>query len=108
VFKKITKKFTREKEFSVLSLLVCSMSAASISSFVTNPIDVVKLNFQVASKLDKNTNTAAKLALNLAKNHGIKIFFRGAGARIIWIAPRTAFSWTVYEKCLHLFSNKMG
>jgi len=33
----------------------------------------------------------------LQREHGVRVFARGAAMRVLWMAPRTALSFTVYE-----------
>jgi hypothetical protein len=74
-------------------ILPCALSAASISAVVTNPLDVLKLHFQV----QRSSKSLKGLFVNGSFKFGLSSMFRGALERLYWVAPRTGISFTTYE-----------
>ena len=98
--------------FTILS----SASAGAISSFLTSPLDMVKLRLQVQRKTEslslsssKESTTAFKTnplyrgmsdaLVHSYRSGGIPGLFRGAGARVLHFVPLTTIIMTSYETC---------
>jgi hypothetical protein len=75
-------------------ILPCAMIAASFAAFITNPLDVLKLHFQVQRG---SFFTLVGFFKTLPSVFSPSSWFRGALARVYWIAPRTGISFTIYE-----------
>uniref|UniRef100_A0A6B2LCV3 Mitochondrial carrier protein n=1 Tax=Arcella intermedia TaxID=1963864 RepID=A0A6B2LCV3_9EUKA len=94
--KSITKKVFYFREGHPLPppyLLTCSVTSAAVAAALTNPLDVLKLHYQVQS----NKTNFYLLGKNLVKKFGAGVWFKGVTARMLWISPRTGLSFTVYE-----------
>lgn len=96
--------------FTILS----SASAGSLASFLTSPLDMVKLRLQVQRRTESlpsykesnigiNPNPTYRGMLDgLAHSYrsgGIPGLFRGAGARVLHFVPLTTILMTSYETC---------
>jgi hypothetical protein len=93
---KSTRQRQKRAELSTGDLLFSSGSAAAISAFVTCPIDNVKLNLQTST--NSELNSGLKLAKYQYKQEGLKFFFRGVSARLLWVTPRTMLLFLTYER----------
>jgi len=100
IYEHLKMNFGNPGQNSIVSLSMFGVIAAGIAGVITNPIDVIKLNFQVLTKTDGSSNSAFKVATKLWRQHGINFFFRGSIARVLWIAPRTAISFAIFEKVM--------
>jgi hypothetical protein len=87
-----------------------SATAGGIASYVTNPLDIAKLRFQVQQSTPVETPLPYKS--NVSKYNGlfhalrsiysvsgIKGLFRGSIARVLFHTPTTAITMAVYEEC---------
>lgn len=111
--KEITRKRLHYRQEALLPshlIMACAAVSASFSAFITNPIDVLKLHYQVSrlrfSSLIfkcKPTSTTWELLSSLTKSHGPFVWLKGAPQRIMWIAPRTTITFTVYEFCRQIY-----
>lgn len=106
-------------DLPLLWQIITAMSAGTIASLLTNPLDLVKLRLQVqrqqlsiASMASISSPSNVSTGINyqysgmfdgmkeiLQKEGGIKGLFRGAGARVAFHAPSTAISMTLFEQC---------
>lgn len=77
--------------------------AGALASAITTPLDVCKtlLNTQEASVLKTSKKSQIKGTFNaisiIYKCCGLRGYFNGLRARMLFSAPSTAISWTVYE-----------
>lgn len=96
--------------------VVTACAAGAFASFVTNPLDMVKLRLQVdrATAAHVATDAGRQAAGNslsygynglmdglrsVVRQEGWYALFRGAGARMAFHAPSTAISMTAFEQC---------
>ncbi|CAM1327277.1 SLC25A22 (predicted) [Pycnogonum litorale] len=72
--------------------------AGSVAAFSVNPFDVVKTRLQVLNKAKGETAYSGVLDafVKILKNEGPTAFFKGAGCRMIVIAPLFGIAQTVY------------
>jgi len=85
--------WNRDSNLPAHITLACATISAALSAAITNPLDVIKLHFQVKPE----TKSFWDLARNTTKDYGLRVWLRGTLSRILWIAPRTAISFTVYD-----------
>ena len=88
--------------------------AGSLASFLTNPLDLVKLRLQVQRGAAAGRNAAVKSVsvaepastqyrsvlhgiTTIMRTEGILALFKGAGARVAFHAPSTAITMSAYE-----------
>ncbi|TRY76912.1 hypothetical protein TCAL_02668 [Tigriopus californicus] len=95
--------FNPNKEYSPVIHFVAGAIAGGIGSAVTMPLDVCKtlLNTQEAGVLKQIHRSEVVGLVNAARVvhqvTGYPGFFQGLSARILYQAPATAVSWSVYE-----------
>lgn len=94
------KKYTwyRETNMPAYIRMTCAIVSASLAAAITNPLDVIKLHFQVKPE----TKSFWDLAKNITLKYGTKVWLRGTLSRVLWMAPRTAISFTTYESVKNL------
>lgn len=90
-------------------------SAGAAASFLTTPLDLVKLRLQVqrgaaaageAQELSFRYRGVWHGLRSIARHEGSRALFRGAGARVLFFAPATAVSMAAYEQ-LKVFVPRM-
>ena len=89
------------KELKFQDNLLCSSFAGASAAWITNPLDLAKLRLQLrrAAK-EKISNDSLDSTFgqmrHIYKTEGARVFFKGAGARVLFHAPTTAVtvSWT--------------
>lgn len=95
--------------------VLCSASAGALASWITSPLDMAKLRLQVQRGQRLATVSAPNIhvspshppyytgmidcLLRTMRESGWKGLFRGAGARVLHIAPATTISMTAFETC---------
>ena len=83
--------------------LICSGLASSLSSFITNPLDLVKLRMQVQRADYSNDNKHAEYKnmvhglINIGYKEGVRGLFRGSFARVLAYTPTGAITMTFME-----------
>ena len=99
--------------------LACSATAGSLASWLTSPLDMAKLRLQVQrSRQQQQQQSSLSSSLHNKTYHGgiqeclVHAYryeggwsglFRGAGARVLHIAPATTVTMTSYELCRSFF-----
>eukprot|EP00293_Proteomonas_sulcata_P012831 CAMPEP_0184313322 /NCGR_PEP_ID=MMETSP1049-20130417/62023_1 /TAXON_ID=77928 /ORGANISM="Proteomonas sulcata, Strain CCMP704" /LENGTH=163 /DNA_ID=CAMNT_0026630425 /DNA_START=1 /DNA_END=492 /DNA_ORIENTATION=+ len=76
--------------------------AGTMAAILTAPIDLVKTRIQVFDSPAYSSITGS--TIKIFKEEGVRVFFAGLGARVVWIAPGCALTVAVYEdwrKFLH-------
>ena len=96
--------------------ILSSASAGALASFLTSPLDMVKLRLQVQRRAESFSKSLAKESSTGFKGNpsyrgmsdalvhsyqsgGIPGLFRGAGARVLHFVPLTTIIMTSYESC---------
>eukprot|EP01032_Pedospumella_encystans_P010434 gene10434-12194_t len=106
-------------ELSFKENLACSAFAGSVASFLTNPLDLAKLRFQVQRSVPTaGTTTSAPSAATkettytglfdvlskLYAQNGVRGLFRGALLRVLFFTPSTALTMASYDQFKVLLS----
>mmetsp|Transcript_46977 Transcript_46977/g.118358 ORF Transcript_46977/g.118358 Transcript_46977/m.118358 type:complete len:232 (+) Transcript_46977:199-894(+) len=83
--------------------LASGAMAGAIASAITCPLDVVKTRIQVQSSTATNRYLGMADAIkDMLKVEGPTTFWKGLGARILWIAPGCAITMACYEQFKNL------
>ena len=93
----------RGEEISPLDLVIVGALAQGIGGLVTNPVDVLKTRVQVGGA----TSVAAAFRATL-RDGGPAAFMRGAGMRVVWIAPQGCIYYPAYEFAHKIFERRAG
>jgi hypothetical protein len=84
--------------------------AGGFSAFVTTPLDVIKTRLQTS--VDASGRNVHKTAIGTAKSilqhEGARAFFKGASARVLWIAPGAAITIAAYEQSKRFLETQFG
>ena len=84
--------------------LGASLTASAVAAAISNPADVVKTRLQVSGPSNiaapQAFSSAWQCARHVAKTEGVAAFMRGAGGRVMWVAPSTAVMFTTYDNIL--------
>jgi len=103
VYEKMKKITNPNREYNPWAHCLSGAVAGGLAAVITMPLDVSKtlLNTQEANVLSRlQTNRVVGMwsaLITVHRMHGVGGFFRGLWAKIIYQAPSTAISWSVYE-----------
>ncbi|XP_054795677.1 probable envelope ADP,ATP carrier protein, chloroplastic [Prosopis cineraria] len=91
----IYKKLFRRKdgELSVVGRLAAGACAGMTSTFVTYPLDVLRLRLAV----EPGYQTMSQVALSMLREEGLASFYYGLGPSLIGIAPYIAVNFCVFD-----------
>ncbi|KAI4338902.1 hypothetical protein MLD38_023909 [Melastoma candidum] len=83
----------KDGELSVIRRLVAGACAGMTSTFVTYPLDVLRLRLAV----EPGYKTMSQVALNMLKEEGVASFYNGLGPSLIGIAPYIAVNFCAFD-----------
>ncbi|XP_059305380.1 thylakoid ADP,ATP carrier protein, chloroplastic-like [Lycium ferocissimum] len=83
----------KDGELSVIGRLAAGACAGMTSTFVTYPLDVLRLRLAV----DPGYKTMSEVALNMLREEGVASFYNGLGPSLIGIAPYIAVNFCVFD-----------
>ena len=87
----------KKKEVSFSESLFISASAAAIASFLTTPLDLVKLRMQINDK-QLNLGYFVQMMKDIYTRDGIRGLFRGSGARVLYFTPSSALTLALFTE----------
>ncbi|KAL1321669.1 hypothetical protein HN51_066537 [Arachis hypogaea] len=91
IYKKIFR--GQNGELSVVARLTAGAFAGMTSTFITYPLDVLRLRLAV----EPGYRTMSQVALGMIREEGIASFYRGLGPSLIAIAPYIAANFCVFD-----------
>jgi len=110
-YEMMKKQINPNGEYNPTAHALSGAVAGAAAAVATNPLDVCKtlLNTQEPNVL-KELNTTKIVGLHAAfktvwKKAGFRGFYKGVLARILFVAPGTAISWSVYEFFKYYLNN---
>ncbi|XP_010528861.1 PREDICTED: probable envelope ADP,ATP carrier protein, chloroplastic [Tarenaya hassleriana] len=80
-------------ELSVIGRLAAGACAGMTSTFVTYPLDVLRLRLAV----EPGYRTMSQVALNMLREEGIASFYYGLGPSLVGIAPYIAVNFCIFD-----------
>uniref|UniRef100_A0A7N0TXM2 Uncharacterized protein n=1 Tax=Kalanchoe fedtschenkoi TaxID=63787 RepID=A0A7N0TXM2_KALFE len=80
-------------ELSVIGRLAAGAFAGMTSTFVTYPLDVLRLRLAV----ETGSRTMTEVAVNMLREEGFASFYSGLGPSLIGIAPYIAVNFCVFD-----------
>ncbi|XP_024967943.1 probable envelope ADP,ATP carrier protein, chloroplastic [Cynara cardunculus var. scolymus] len=83
----------KDGELSVIGRLAAGASAGMTSTFVTYPLDVLRLRMAV----DPGHHTITNVVVKMLKEEGLGSFYRGLVPSLIGIAPYVAVNFCVFD-----------
>ncbi|XP_020244365.1 thylakoid ADP,ATP carrier protein, chloroplastic-like [Asparagus officinalis] len=91
VYKKLFRK--KDGELSVVGRLAAGACAGMTSTFVTYPLDVLRLRLAV----EPGCSTMSQVALNMLREEGMASFYNGLGPSLLGIAPYIAVNFCIFD-----------
>ncbi|KAH7482494.1 hypothetical protein PRIC1_006884 [Phytophthora ramorum] len=90
--------------------LASAAVAGATASFLTNPLDLIKLRLQVQRAYVTEGSPAAYRGIvdgltQVIRTEGVLALYKGAGARVAFHAPSTAITMSLFESCRRVFAN---
>ncbi|CAI5741874.1 unnamed protein product [Peronospora destructor] len=108
-------KMFAQKRFDVEDLpahytLASATVAGATASFLTNPLDLIKLRLQVQPAYATEATPAAYHGIidgltQVIRTEGVLALYKGAGARVAFHAPSTAITMSLFESCRQVFAS---
>lgn len=103
--------FNPTRTYYPLSHMLSGAGAGAFAAAATNPLDVAKtfLNTQYQSrdlKSEQRVHGMHGAIARIYQTAGVRGYFRGVTARILYQAPSTAICWSVYEFFKYCFGLK--
>ncbi|GLT77621.1 hypothetical protein SLA2020_491890 [Shorea laevis] len=83
----------KDGELSVIGRLAAGACAGMTSTFVTYPLDVLRLRLAV----EPGCRTMSEVALNMLREEGFASFYFGLGPSLLGIAPYIAVNFCVFD-----------
>ncbi|KAG2686016.1 hypothetical protein I3760_10G155300 [Carya illinoinensis] len=83
----------KDGELSVIGRLAAGACAGMTSTFITYPLDVLRLRLAV----EPGYRTMSEVALNMLREEGFASFYYGLGPSLIGIAPYIAVNFCVFD-----------
>ncbi|GAV75481.1 Mito_carr domain-containing protein [Cephalotus follicularis] len=83
----------KDGELSVIGRLAAGACAGMTSTFVTYPLDVLRLRLAV----EPGYRTMSQVALNMLREEGAASFYYGLGPSLIGIAPYIAVNFCIFD-----------
>lgn len=83
----------KDGELSVIGRLAAGACAGMTSTFVTYPLDVLRLRLAV----EPGYRTMTEVAVNMLRDEGFSSFYKGLGPSLISIAPYIALNFCVFD-----------
>ncbi|KAI0519025.1 hypothetical protein KFK09_006464 [Dendrobium nobile] len=91
VYKKVFS--NKDGELSVVGRLFAGACAGMTSTFLTYPLDVLRLRLAV----ETGSRTMSQVALNMFREEGVSSFYGGLGPSLIGIAPYIALNFCIFD-----------
>ncbi|XP_057435234.1 probable envelope ADP,ATP carrier protein, chloroplastic [Lotus japonicus] len=91
IYKKIFR--GQNGELSVVGRLTAGAFAGMTSTFITYPLDVLRLRLAV----EPGYRTMSEVALSMLREEGVASFYKGLGPSLIAIAPYIAMNFCVFD-----------
>lgn len=83
----------KDGELSVIGRLAAGACAGMTSTFVTYPLDVLRLRLAV----EPGCKTMSEVALNMLREEGVASLYKGLGPSLIGIAPYIAVNFCIFD-----------
>uniref|UniRef100_K3X835 Mitochondrial carrier protein n=1 Tax=Globisporangium ultimum (strain ATCC 200006 / CBS 805.95 / DAOM BR144) TaxID=431595 RepID=K3X835_GLOUD len=110
--KAIAQNYLNAEDLPPLYTLAGAALAGAAASFLTNPLDLIKLRLQIqrAYVAEGSTGTVAYSGIfnglsQVIRQEGVLALYKGAGARVAFHAPSTAITMSLFESCRRVFAS---
>ena len=100
-----------ERKYDPVSHMLSGAGAGAFASALTNPLDVAKtlLNTRTQSREvtgEKRISGMIRALAEIYCTYGVRGYFKGVTARVLYQMPSTAICWSVYEFFKHILGLK--
>jgi solute carrier family 25 iron transporter 28/37 len=98
--------FNYNRKYDPVSHMLSGAGAGAFASAVTNPLDVAKTLLNTRSQhkelaSEQRISGMLTAMTTIYKTHGVRGYYKGITARILYQMPSTAICWSVYEFFKH-------
>nr|XP_039248987.1 mitochondrial carnitine/acylcarnitine carrier protein-like [Styela clava] len=100
----IKRKFPEEETLNIRNTILAAGTGGMVFWVIGMPVDVLKSKFQTAP--DGRYNAIVDVVKEIARNDGLKGFYRGFGPAILRAFPSHACCFVAYEQTLRLFETQ--
>ena len=98
IYELMQEQINSTRVYNPVSHMMSGAAAGGAAAFVTNPLDVCRTLLNTQQHNCPRTVRGLREALcAVYQVDGLKTFFRGVTARVLYQMPSTAISWSVYE-----------
>lgn len=90
------------KDLGFMEVLACSATSGSIASYITTPLDLVKLRMQIDRGRERSGHSRhgmVPMLREVLRRQGVAGLFKGSMARVVAYTPCVAISMAVFESC---------
>lgn len=99
------------RQYNPVSHMLSGAGAGGIASVITNPLDVAKtlLNTRTQHRelvSEQRIVGMLNAMVTIYKTNGVRGYYRGVTARMLYQMPSTAICWSVYEFFKHALGMK--
>lgn len=99
------------RRYNPLSHMLSGAGAGGLAAALTTPLDVAKtlLNTQeqrLGVNVEQRVQGMVNAMIRIYKTSGVKGYFKGVSARVVYQMPSTAICWSVYEFFKHTLGLK--
>eukprot|EP00823_Brevimastigomonas_motovehiculus_P004569 TRINITY_DN3035_c0_g1_i1.p1 TRINITY_DN3035_c0_g1~~TRINITY_DN3035_c0_g1_i1.p1 ORF type:complete len:295 (-),score=34.05 TRINITY_DN3035_c0_g1_i1:280-1164(-) len=77
--------------------IVAGGAAGALGGLISTPLDVLKTRIQTYDRNLFGPLNVRLLVRNMIRDEGMKVFARGAQARVLFFVPSAAITWSTYE-----------
>lgn len=101
-------RFNYVRKYDPVSHMLSGAGAGAMASVMTNPLDVAKtlLNTRAQFKGEQRIVGMLNAMVAIYKTSGVRGYYRGVTARMLYQMPSTAICWSVYEFFKHALGIK--
>ncbi|GAB9473345.1 hypothetical protein Gpo141_00010498 [Globisporangium polare] len=108
--KAVAQEYLKVEHLPSLYTLTGAALAGATASFVTNPLDLIKLRLQIQRAYAAEANAVAYTGIvdglsQVIRKEGVLALYKGAGARVAFHAPSTAITMSLFESCRRFFAD---
>ena len=101
----------KSRRYDALSHMLSGAGAGAFAAAITTPLDVAKTLLNTREQRfelqrEKQIHGMFNALVTIYKTTGVKGYFRGATARVVYQTPSTAICWSVYEFFKHMLGLK--
>ena len=103
--------FNYSRKYNPLSHMLSGAGAGAVAAAITTPLDVAKTLLNTyeqkrGTTREKRVHGMFNAMIKIYQTSGLRGYFKGVTARVVYQIPSTAVCWSVYEFFKHYFGLK--